>query len=192
MRIFAFIFALLLVSCETDKENAVSQTEITNFVSEILSDTTNLKIIESKKILISNFDFTPELPIEFEGYQTTRTQYISEILEEKDTLFIFNQINSKVKIDFNQLEKESFQIFDLIHYTKADFTIEEIKKEASKLNESNSLKYGDYFLMMKKPIFNKKRNKVVLNVNSIGSGHEYLLEKKGNNWKKTRISFWVE
>ena len=83
MRIFAFIFALLLVSCETDKENAVSQTEITNFVSEILSDTTNLKIIESKKILISNFDFTPELPIEFEGYQTTRTQYISEILEEK-------------------------------------------------------------------------------------------------------------
>jgi hypothetical protein len=192
MRIFAFIFALLLVSCETDKENAVSQTEITNFVSEILSDTTNLKIIESKKTLISNFDFTPELPIEFEGYQTTRTQYISEILEEKDTLFIFNQINSKVKIDFNQLEKESFQIFDLIHYTKADFTIEEIKKEASKLNESNSLKYGDYFLMMKKPIFNKKRNKVVLNVNSIGSGHEYLLEKKGNNWKKTRISFWVE
>ena len=116
MRIFAFIFALLLVSCETDKENAVSQTEITNFVSEILSDTTNLKIIESKKILISNFDFTPELPIEFEGYQTTRTQYISEILEEKDTLFIFNQINSKVKIDFNQLEKESFQIFDLIHF----------------------------------------------------------------------------
>ena len=192
MRIFAFIFALLLVSCETDKENAVSQTEITNFVSEILSDTTNLKIIESKKTLISNFDFTPELPIEFEGYQTTRTQYISEILEEKDTLFIFNQINSKVKIDFNQLEKESFQIFDLIHYTKADFTIEEIKKEASKLNESNSLKYGDYFLMMKKPIFNKKRNKVVLNVNSIGSGHEYLLEKKGNNWKNTRISFWVE
>ena len=84
MRIFAFIFALLLVSCETDKENAVSQTEITNFVSEILSDTTNLKIIESKKTLISNFDFTPELPIEFEGYQTTRTQYISEILEEKD------------------------------------------------------------------------------------------------------------
>ncbi len=80
----------------------------------------------------------------------------------------------------------------MIHYTKADFTIEEIKKEASKLNESNSLKYGDYFLMMKKPIFNKKRNKVVLNVNSIGSGHEYLLEKKGNNWKKTRISFWVE
>ena len=192
MRIFAFIFAILLVSCETDKENAVSQAEITNFISEILSDTTNLKIMESKKTLISNFDFTPELLIEFEGYQTTRTQYISEILEEKDTLFIFNQINSKVKIDFNQLEKESFQIFDLIHYTKADFTIEEIKKEASKLNESNSLKYGDYFLMMKKPIFNKKRNKVVLNVNSIGSGHEYLLEKKGNNWKKTRISFWVE
>ena len=192
MRIFAFIFAILLVSCETDKENAVSQAEITNFISEILSDTTNLKIMESKKTLISNFDFTPELLIEFEGYQTTRTQYISEILEEKDTLFIFNQINSKVKIDYNQLEKEGYRIFDLIHYTKVDFTIEEIKMEASKLNETNNLKYGDYFLMMKKPIFNKKRNKVVLNVNSIGSGHEYLLEKKENNWIKTKISLWVE
>ena len=192
MRIFAFIFALLFVGCNFNYEKAVSQTEITNFISDILSDTTNLKIMESKKTLISNFDFTPELPIEFEGYQTTRTQYISEILEEKDTLFIFNQINSKVKIDYNQLEKEGFQIFDLCSYSKADFTIEEIKKLASKLNETNNLKYGDYFLMMKKPIFNKKRNKVVLNVNSIGSGHEYLLEKKGNNWKKTRISFWVE
>ena len=67
MRIFAFIFALLFVGCNFNYEKAVSQTEITNFISDILSDTTNLKIMESKKTLISNFDFTPELPIEFDA-----------------------------------------------------------------------------------------------------------------------------
>lgn len=193
MKIYLSILVFILISCKTDNNNIVSESEMTNFISEILSDTTNLKIIDSKKTLISNFDFTPPLkPILFEGYEATETKYLSDILEEKDTLFIYNQFFSKTKINFNKLEKQGFKIFDMCRYSKNNLTFEEIKTEAKKMNKINNLNYGDYFIMIKKPIFNKKRNKVFLNVNKIGSGEEYLLIKENNVWSKTEVSFWVE
>lgn len=189
MKIYLSILVFIIISCETDKNNIVTESEMTNFISEILSDTTNLKIIDSKKTLISNFDFTPSLkPIKFEGYESTETKYLSDILEEKDTLFIYNQITSKTKINFNELEKQGFKIFDLCRYSKENLTFEEIKNEAIKSNKVNNLNYGDYFLMIKKPIFNKKRNKAILNVNNIDSGKELLLIKLGAKWRKTEIS----
>lgn len=193
MKIFLSILVFLLISCKTDDNSFIKESEMTNLISEILSDTTNLKIIDSKKTLVSNLDFTPSFkPIQIEGYKITETKYLCDILEENDTLFIYNQITSKNKIDFNTLEKKGFKIFDLCKYSNENFTFEQIKNEAQRLNTINGLNYGDYFLMIKNPIFNKKRNKAVLKVNHIGSGKEYLLVKENNIWSKNRISSWVE
>ena len=45
--------------------------------------------------------------------------------------------------------------------------------------------------MLQRPIFNKKRNKVLLRVDYMYSGVEYLLSKKNNSWEKKKVGAWM-
>lgn len=186
------LFFLLLFSCKTKIEDNKS----TEFISEILSDTNELKIITSKNTLVSNFDWTPNHPIigfDDNNKEITNVTFISEILEEKDTLYVSKQLKSKNKIDFEKLKSDGFKIFDLCKYSSENLTRDEIRQKASELNAENKLnRNGDFFIMLKNPIFNTKGDKVYFRINYLTSGTEYLFFKENGKWNKTKVGAWME
>lgn len=182
----------LLISCETKKQ----PNEATEFISEILSDTTALQIITAKNTLISNFDWTPNHAIigfDEDEKKITEVSFLSELLDEKDTLYISKQLKSKNKIDFEALKEQGFKIFDICKYSSESLSYEEIKLKALQQNKANKLKdYQDHFVMLKNPIFNKAGDKVYQRVNYLGSGTEYLFVKEKDKWSKKRVGMWME
>ena len=186
------LFIFLLFSCKTKIED----NESTEFICEILSDTTELKIITSKNTLVSNFDWTPNRPIigfDDKDKEITQVTFISEILEEIDTLYVHKQLKSKNKIDFEKLKSDGFKIFDLCTYSSENLTLEEIRQKASELNAENKLKINnDFFIMFKNPIFNRKGDKVYLRINYLTFGTEYLFIKENVKRNKSKIGTWME
>ncbi len=186
------LFIFLLFSYKTKIED----NESTEFICEILSDTTELKIITSKNTLVSNFDWTPNRSIigfDDKDKEITQVTFISEILEEIDTLYVHKQLKSKNKIDFEKLKSDGFKIFDLCTYSSENLTLEEIRQKASELNVENKLKINnDFFIMFKNPIFNRKGDKVYLRINYLTFGTEYLFIKENVKRNKSKIGTWME
>ena len=191
-KVILIVLLVVVICCETKKQ----PNPTTVFISEILSDTTEIQIITSKNALISNFDWTPTLSIigfNDEGEAITEVRYLSELLEEKDTLYISEQLHSKNKIDFEALKREGFKIFDLCKYSSENLSHQQIRQKASEQNAGNKFeKNGDYFVMLKNPIFNKKKDKVYVRVNSLRSGTAYLFVKEKNKWTKKKLGIWAE
>ena len=46
--------------------------------------------------------------------------------------------------------------------------------------------------MIQRPIFNRKRDKILLRIDYMTSGIDYLLSKKNNSWEKKKVGGWME
>ena len=88
------------------------------FLNEILSDTTELKILLSKQQLISNFGsgymLPPILPLDPKNSRKTisHTKFISDTLNIMDTIFVRQQRMDNAKLDLNKLGEYGFKIFN--------------------------------------------------------------------------------
>ena len=194
LKLVLLLIGFVFISCNEDKSkvvnnDSVSDEECIQLLNEVLSDTINLKLIPSKKVIISNCDFHRWIFSEFEDYSDYEILY--ELLEEKDTVFIKNQIDTLDCFKTNKLKNFGFQIYnskkvlDKVEYDSIPRKIEEI-------NISNgNPEFGDSFIMLQRPIFNKKRNKVLLRVDYMYSGEKILLTKKNNTWEKKKVGAWM-
>ena len=73
LKLFFFLISFVFVSCNEDKSKVVnndlvSDEECIQLLNEVLSDTVNLKLIPSKRIIISNCDFHRWNFSRFENY----------------------------------------------------------------------------------------------------------------------------
>lgn len=194
LKLVLLLIGFVFISCIEDKSKVVNNDSVSDedciqFLNEVLSDTINLKFIPSKRIIISNCDFHRWNFSRFENYSDYEILY--ELLEEKDTVFIKNQIDTLDCFKTNKLKNFGFQIYnfkkvlDKVEYDSIPRKIEEI-------NISNgNPEFGDSFIMFQRPIFNKKRNKVLLRVDYMYSGEEFLLTKKNNTWEKKKVGAWM-
>lgn len=194
LKLFLLLIGFVFISCNEDKSKAVnddsvSDEECIQFLNEVLSDTVNLKFIPSKRIIISNCDFHRWIFSEFEDYSESEILY--ELLEEKDTTFIKSQIDTLDCFKTNELKKFGFQIYNFKKVLdKVEY--DSIPRKIEKINISNgNPEFGDAFVMLQRPIFNKKRNKVLLRVDYMYSGEKFLLTKKNNTWEKKKVGAWM-
>ena len=194
LKLFLLLIGFVFISCKDDKsrivnDDLVSDQECIQFLNEVLSDTVNLKLIPSKRIIISNCDFHRWNFSRFENYSDYEILY--ELLEEKDTVFVKNQIDTLDCFKTNELKKFGFQIYN---FKKVLDSVEydSIPRKIEKINIQNgNPEFGDAFIMLQRPIFNKKRNRVLLRVDYMYSGEKFLLTKKNNTWEKKKVGAWM-
>ena len=195
LKLFLLLIGFVFISCKEDKSKvvndvSVSDEECIQFLNEVLSDTVNLKLIPSKRIIISNCDFHRWIFSEFEVYSDYEILY--ELLEDKDAAFVKNQIDTLNCFKTTELKNFGFQIYNFKKiFDKVEY--DSIPREIEKINISNgNPEFGEGFIMLQRPIFNKKRNKVLLRIDYMTSGVDYLLSKKNNSWEKKKVGGWME
>ena len=188
------LIGFVFISCKDDKsrivnDDLVSDQECIQFLNEVLSDTVNLKLIPSKRIIISNCDFHRWNLSAFENYSDY--DFLYELLEEKDTVFVKNQIDTLKCFRTTELKNFGFQVYDFKkRLDKVEY--DSIPKEIEKINISNgNPEFGDGFIMIQRPIFNRKRDKILLRIDYTTSGIDYLLSKKNNSWEKKKVGAWM-
>ena len=195
LKLFLLLIGFVFISCNENKskvvnDDSVSDEECIQLLNEVLSDTINLKLIPSKKVIISNCDFHKWNLSNFEDY--SELDFFYELLEENDTTFINKQMDNLDCFKVTELKNFGFQIYNFKKiFDKVEY--DSIPKEIKKINISNgNPEFGDGFIMLQRPIVNKKRDKVILRIDYRTSGVQYLLSKKDNSWEKKKIGAWME
>lgn len=183
------------MTCKKDtRENIViSNAFKLEFLNKILSDTTELKILNNKNQLISNAGFggmtPPWLPKDPENPRKTIShwKFISDNLKVNDTTFIRNQVLDNINLDLNELEKYGFKVFDL------KSKLENNEPFTAIIDSINQGTPNYSVLKFNKPIFNKEKNLAYLMVEQGSGGHTLILEFVDGKWKKkNQIYDWVE
>ena len=194
LNLFLLLIGFVFISCNEDKskvvkDDSVSDEECIQFLNEVLSDTVNLKLIPSKKVVIANWNFTSKNVNSIEIF--SKYGFLYEILEEKDSVFVKNQYDNPKSFNPSELKNYGFQIFDLKSKMK-NFSIDSVKVEIEKINILNRKReFEDDFIMLRRPIVNRKRDKILLRIDYINSGIDYLLIKKNNTWEKKKVGAWM-
>lgn len=195
LKLFLLLIGFVFISCNENKskvvnDDSVSDEECIQLLNEVLSDTINLKLIPSKKVIISNCDFHKWNLSNFEDY--SELDFFYELLEENDTTFINKQMDNLDCFKVTELKNFGFQIYNFKKlFDKVEY--DSIPKEIEKINISNgNPQFGDVFFMLQRPIVNKNRDKVILRIDYMTSGITYLLSKKNNTWEKKKVGAWME
>ena len=195
LKLFLLLIGFVFISCNENKskvvnDDSVSDEECIQLLNEVLSDTINLKLIPSKKVIISNCDFHKWNLSNFEDY--SELDFFYELLEENDTTFINKQMDNLDCFKVTELKNFGFQIYNFKKiFDKVEY--DSIPKEIEKINISNgNPQFGDVFFMLQRPIVNKNRDKVILRIDYMTSGITYLLSKKNNSWEKKKVGAWME
>jgi len=163
------------------------------FLNEILSDTIDLKIIESKEQLISNYDYMvpPSLPNDPLNPRKTisLTRYVSDSLKVADTMFIKNQFIDNRKLDLSQLSDYGFNMFDLKSRIEKKVPYDSILSIIDSLNKGTN----NYSLLkISKPVFSENKKLAYIRLEQGSGGNSYILEKKNGKWtKKYHLEMWV-
>lgn len=194
LKLFLLLIGFVFISCNENKskvvnDDSVSDEECIQLLNEVLSDTINLKLIPSKKVIISNCDFHKWNLSNFEDY--SELDFFYELLEENDTTFINKQMDNLDCFKVTELKNFGFQIYNFKKiFDKVEY--DSIPKEIEKINISNgNPQFGDVFFMLQRPIVNKNRDKVILRIDYMTSGITYLLSKKNNTWEKKKVGGWM-
>lgn len=174
----------------------ISEEHKFELLNEILSDTTGLKILYSKKQLISNFGgayvLPPTLPRDPKKPKKTISHYkfIFDTLNISDTVFVKQQMIENSKLDLNRLKEYGFKMFDLKGLLEKNVPYDSILDLADSLN----IGANNYsFLRYSVPIFNKEKNLAYIILAQGSGGVTLILEKEEGKWKrKYEIDGWVE
>jgi hypothetical protein len=166
-------------------QNSEKEIEISNkfkleFLNEILSDTTNLRIISSKEQLLTTGKLIPQMmPMHPDGGKSiSHFEFIADSLEVNDIDFIKRQFEKNMEFDFMQLQQYGFRVFDLRKMRKRTGTFDIYNT----LTEMNKGFDSHYRTIITKPVFNKQKDKAYIMVNNFG-GATYLLKKENGVWK---------
>ena len=198
---FAFILTIIFWSCSDKKQSKQTEFFIDNkvkveFLNEILSDTTNLKLLPDQNIMISDFNFLPDLSNSiFKNNQyvkVSQIQFLSYHLNEKDTSFIIQQIDRNKTFNLKELSRFGFRILNTSELLKKGVSIDSLSTIVLNKQTDTDRLYNGYYILIDKPIFNKKMNRAFLSINGLHSGSRFVFKKENGNWKKENIGSWVE
>ncbi|MDC9722427.1 MAG: hypothetical protein PSN34_06595 [Urechidicola sp.] len=189
---------ILFISCDEQTEVLITNSDRIDFLVEILSDTTELKIIKSKDQLISNhaslikpFFWTIDKDDNIEVYSGSVIKYISDSLRVNDTIFIKEQIKQNRYFDMDKLESYGFRIFDNKYYNEHPEIDWQTRNDM--IDSLNIGKKSYRVLHISKPIFNKSFDLAFIRTRHGPSGQSLILEKKDQKWiKKNILSSYVE
>ena len=197
----AILLTILLWSC-LDK-NQLEQTKFSidnkvkaEFLNEILSDTTDLKLLPDQNIMISDFNFLGVLPksvYQNEKYITaTELEFLSHQLKESDTIFIKEQIKNNKEFDLKELSDFGFRILNTNELFEKGVSIDSLSTIVLNKQTITDKLYNGYYILIDKPIFNKEMNRAYLSINDLHSGTQFVFTKEDGKWKKKNVGGWVE
>ena len=192
------LISVIIMSCKAkSNEVIISNTDKARILNDILSDTTDLKLIPYQRVFISDFNFLPQLPyhmIEKEGLfeKVSHLKYLSHYLKEKDTLFLKKQIEKNKTFDLKMLAKYNYRILNTCELLKEGVTHDSLSKIVHERMTPLERLYNESYLLINKPIFNKKMNRVCFGIHRESSGENFVLEKINGKWKKIGLtSTWA-
>lgn len=182
----AFLCALLVLSCKKHQSERLQQTttEFT-FISEVLGDTS---VIKHKPVFL-DIDVNPPSMLNIPGDTTfaKRMNYLSYLLDEKDTVYLRSQIALEKSFTLESLASGSVKILANEALTAStDSRWEYLEK----IGEAG-------YYSLSKPIFNKESTKAYIKVSYhcgeyCGGGMEILFIKTNNKWVvEKRLGGWV-
>jgi hypothetical protein len=148
----------ILLSCD-DKKKLSNEDKI-KILTEIFSDKTKPSLFFKKCIFI-NIQITKPHSMFYNGKDyESYNEYVSEILNVKDIIFINEQIihNKNLKINSLRNFKFKFQNFE------------------DKKTKENC------YVMISKPLFNKNEDRFYTIIQENGTQNQYLFKKNGNKW----------
>jgi hypothetical protein len=147
-----------LISCDTDKK--LSNEDKIKILTEIFSDETKPRLF-FKKCIFLNIQLTkPHSMFNNEKDYKSYDEYVSEILNVKDTIFINEQITNNKKLKINSLRNFNFKFQNF---------------EDKKTNEN-------CYVMISKPLFNKNEDYFFIIIQENGTQNQYLFKKNRNKW----------
>ncbi|WP_299121511.1 hypothetical protein [uncultured Tenacibaculum sp.] len=187
------LISVIIISYKTkNSEVIISNTDKARILNEILSDTTDLKLIPYQRVFISDFNFLPQLPymIEKEGeFETvSHLKYLSHYLKEKDTLFLKKQIEKNKTFNLKMLAKYNYQILNTSELLKEGVTHDSLSKIVHERMTPLERLHNESYFLIDKPIFNKKMNRVCFGIHRRSSGEDFVFEKINGKWKKINSS----
>jgi hypothetical protein len=150
-------------------------------LNEILTDTTDLRLLDSSNQLIARFPFGSYTHIDTIGMVSTgfeiisHSNYIAKRLNE-DTIYIKNQLLANRNFDLIQLKEYGFQIED-----------NSIMVENLKAIDTGFSAYDEFFwknvTSIFKPVFNRKKDEVYVQIVREQSEYYIVLRKdKNGKW----------
>ncbi|WP_420553354.1 hypothetical protein [Tenacibaculum aiptasiae] len=191
------LISIIIISCKAkSNEVIISNTDKARILNEILSDTTDLKLIPYQRVFISDFNFLPQLPYMIEKEDEIETvsylKYLSHNLKENDTLFLKKQIQKNKTFDLKMLAKYNYQILNTCELLKKGVPHDSLSQIVHGRMTPFERLYNESYFLIDKPIFNKKMNRVCFGVHRKSSGENFVLEKINGKWKKIGlISTWA-
>jgi len=181
-KIILILIILLSISCkQTEKNKDFEKIELNekfklDFLSQILSDSTDYKLLKKPNRFISNyFDLSPQF--ENDSLKISHSEYISQVLEINDIDFIKGQIEQNESFDYDKLGDYGFNILDAKGLIEKGITYTKILEYTEKKEN-----YG--FLIISVPIFNKDLNRAYIRLYDFG-GETIIFEKINGKWEIT-------
>ena len=200
------ILTLLLINCKNNTSELdtreLNNFEITNefkleFLNAILADSSEFRLLNNKKELISNFPITtpPFLPIDPKNKKRsiTHSQFISDTLKIKDIKFVTEQFQNNKGFSISEIKKYGYNIIDVKQYIENEIKWDSINKIAEKYYTENKLENYYSFLNITKPLFNKEQNLAYIRIRLGPKGMTRIYEKQNDLWNvKYEFGNWVE
>lgn len=158
-----------LSSCE--RKEKLSYEDKIKILAEIFSDKTNSSLFFKKCIFI-NIQITRPHSMYYNGIDYySYNEYIAEVLKEKDTNFINQQIVDNKNLKINLLRKFDFKFQNF---------------EEKKTNDN-------CYTMISKPLFNKNEDCFYIIIQENGNQNQYLFKKNEDKWLiEKKFGFAVE
>jgi hypothetical protein len=148
----------ILISCDTDKK--LSNEDKIKILAEIFSDKTKPHLF-FKKCNFINIQITKPHSMYYNGKDyESYNEYVTEILNIKDTDFINKQIIENKNLKIKSLKKLKFKFQNF---------------EEKRTNDN-------CYVMISKPLFNKNEDCFYIIIQENGTQNQYLFKKNRNKW----------
>lgn len=184
MRIIQTILLLLMISCSSFRDReAVEVIDPIEFLSFVLTDTTDLNLVSNRLNIISDISILG--PPTFSAGKFS--DFLITILAETDTLFIKDQLRLCNNFRTDKLEGHGFTIIK----------ISEIPPNTGIDWDYISDNYGQGILTVDRPIFNRNYTLAYVRFGFLcghlcGGGSDVILEKKAGKWiLKETLTTWI-
>ncbi|MDA0176213.1 hypothetical protein OOZ35_01775 [Mesoflavibacter profundi] len=190
--LFILIFNQIISCKKKNNTDLISNKFKIDFLVQILSDTTESKLLNDKRELVSNFTIVvpPSLPIDpiNKNKSINLSQYISDTLNINDIEFVKQQFIDNKRFSFNQLSNKGFNVIDIEKYYSNNIKWDSINKIASNYYKKENMKKYFSYLSITKPIFNRELNLAYVRIR-LGSGGMSRIYKKVNGTWDVKYEF---
>jgi hypothetical protein len=189
------ILILTILSCSNhgDKNASLNTRDSTTtvdlygFLNYVLTDSTDIGLVKDGYKVISDIELLP--PPSFYGPEKF-SDYLSEKLNEKDTLYIVNQLKERKNFRTDGLQAFGFTIVKVSD-------LRDKKIEGEEFWNTIHDNYGPGYLTVSRPIFNREFTKAYLRFGYVcdglcGGGEDMILERINGKWTITQhLGSWM-